>query len=123
MKNVRWLYLRVNILGVSDTEIATQIKDITRKKKQSSPIKEHLRALSLYDDPNGIKTAALKKYLKVYDLKKGGKSIKEIIEDIGNASEKKQSNDLNIQREYKRHFQKAKKIIANIERMDFPGKY
>jgi hypothetical protein len=123
LKYVRWLYLRVNVLGVNDAEIFAQIREAIRKKKQTPSIKEHIRILSLYDDPQGLKISALEKCLKVYDLKREGKSIRKIIENIGTASEKKGSDDLHIQRECKRYYQKAKKIIKNVERLDFPGKY
>jgi hypothetical protein len=122
LKAVRWLYLRINILGVSELDIVSQMREIMKKKKQSPAMRLHKNALSLYDNPQGIR-GELKKYLEVYDLKKSGKSTRQIIECIGTKAEKANSDDNDIQRPYKRYFQKAKKIIRNVERLDFPGKY
>lgn len=122
LKNVRWLYLRVNVLGVNDSEISKQVHAVIKKKKRSPSIKEHIRALSLYDDPQTVRDE-LKMYLEIYDLKKSGKSIRQIIENIGTKAEKAHSKDNDVQRVFKRYIQKAKKIIQNVERLNFPGKY
>jgi hypothetical protein len=63
----------------------------------------------------------LKRYLKVYDLWKSGMNIQDIIKKNGTKSQKEHSEDPDIQRMFRRDIQKAKKIIANVEKGYFPG--
>jgi len=78
----------------------------------------------------------LKRYLMVYDLRTAGLSTDEVILKIGSKREK-QAIELKkkskaeedgfdpetINRNYRRCFAKAKKIIKNLEKGEFPGKY
>jgi len=78
----------------------------------------------------------LETYLNVYDLRTAGLSNDEVILKIGKKREKQaiksdikfknQENSINpenIRRNYRRCFANAKKIIKNLEKGEFPGKY
>jgi hypothetical protein len=97
-------------------EFAMQLKGI-----QGQPTRDKLR-----DE--------LWKYLNVYDLRMKKVSYVDIIRQIGTPAEKEgiekvdsfskgQSNPEDINRMYRRYFQKAKHIIRNTEQGCFPGDY
>jgi len=70
----------------------------------------------------------LKLYLEVYALKKKGLTIREIISEIGKPAEKEKAlyNDpeyKTVEDMYRVYLKKAKRIIKNTERGDFPGRY
>ena len=78
----------------------------------------------------------LNHYLNVYDLRMAGLSNDEVILKIGTKQEKRaiglatkskweeaELDPANIRRNYRRCFEKAKKIIENAEKKEFPGKY
>lgn len=71
-------------------------------------------------DEKHIRIDELKKYLDVYDLRQQKLKPKEIIKRINSNDD---PDDLDIQRAYRDHFQKAKKIIKFVERGIFPGWY
>jgi hypothetical protein len=67
-------------------------------------------------------------YLKVYDLMESGHTIDEVILKLGSKPERQTVREdgekiEDIRRNYRRYYQKAKKVIANIEKGEFPGKY
>lgn len=123
LQEVRWLYIRINPLCITKKEMSNQIWEVLKEKLNDPSMRLHAEAISKYDNPQNVRISSLKKYLRVYDLKKEGKSTRQIIETIGTKKQKNQSDDQEIQREYKRYYQKAKKIIKNVERLDFPGKH
>ena len=122
LKNVRWLFLRVNILGVNESDIIKQIRYVIKKKEKQLSMKLHKDAISLYDGSQGRRDQ-LRTYLKVYDLQRCGETIKQIIERLGSAAEKSKIKDNDVKRNFLRYSSKAKNIIQNVERLDFPGKY
>ncbi len=81
---------------------------------------------------NRIRYAELNTYLVTYDMKKHGKSDKEIIKviydvkDVSDATGKRSKDgksDKELSDEINKYFKYAERIIRNTEKDDFPGKY
>ncbi len=73
--------------------------------------------------PKHRKRDELERYLKIYDLWKEKVKMKDIIKQIGTKSQKADCNNQNVIRVFRADLAKAKKIIKNVERGYFPGKY
>lgn len=67
-----------------------------------------------------IRLNELKRYLRVYELRKSGLRTKEIIKK---EAPKKDPTQLNVQRAFNMDFRKAEQIIRNVEKGIFPGDY
>lgn len=61
----------------------------------------------------------LQRYLKIYDLKKTGMKWPDIFKKT---YPNKEWNELN-RRSIRTEYEKARKIVKNVEKGDFPGKY
>lgn len=86
--------------------------DIVQKKIKNGPTSCRAAKIIRYDE--------LKRYLKVYDLIKSGKKMKEVIEII---SPEQRGDNANVLRAFRRDLTKAKSIIINAEHNVFPGTY
>jgi hypothetical protein len=126
------LYLKIDVINHSMTEILDHLKSIIKKRKNEQPIKK----LSFYAKQNSdttqkiLRIKDLEQYLKVYDLWFNKTKMKDIIGMIGTrteieimANERHDSKYDDVLRKYKLHLQKAKKIIKNVENGFFPGDY
>lgn len=70
-----------------------------------------------------IRFLELKRSLIVYDLWNTGMKLQQIILKIGTAAHKKNYNDEQVQAVYKEDIRRARKIISNVEKGEFPGHY
>jgi len=121
-ESVSYIILGIPIVGTSDMKnISSEIKDIrdrymkTKKAKVCNWVMK--RALS----PSGyIRLDELKLYLQVYDLRKQGLTMPQVIEKL----RPEQSGDpVNVSRQFFSYQKKAKEIIGNVEMGYFPGEY
>ncbi|MEN6318647.1 MAG: hypothetical protein ABFD82_07825 [Syntrophaceae bacterium] len=113
--NQKYLFFKVNILSdMNSDDIAREITKLRTEQKSKTGGKfpyERLRS-------------ELDNYLMVYDLKVfEKKKMADIIKEIGTKSEIDKCNDADTLRQYRRYFRKAKAIIRNVEKNQFPGKY
>ena len=123
LKQSAWFsYLRVSI-----TEDKTAIKeeldkiiDSCREKPNVKNLTEIVRKYSLTPDRKHIRLDVLKTCLEVYDFKMQGLKSKDIIKKHDPNIDCKHES---MQRRYRMHFERAKKIIKNVKHGLFPGKY
>lgn len=115
-------YFRVNLWPPNYDAFKSESDFINILKKQFEKIlKAKYKEISLMR-PKGIKRPEeLKKYLAVYDRKKTGLKWDAIIKELNIKGDKK--DKAIIRREYQRYKAKAERIIQNIERATFPGRY
>lgn len=113
MKNTGHLYLRIDTADHDMKTLEKQFKKLVRDHRK--------KAMFLF--PTGyVKTQELRTYLQAYDLKTKtrGLTIKKLVQIM---DPKRKGEPADIEREFKRYIQKAKKIIANTEKGVFPGTY
>ena len=121
-----YIYLRIN----ADTFTTNDIKEIKRiiKSKKVDFVKRRdtgrwdfrYYTRTYFKKVGRIRYDELQRYLKIYDLKKTGMKWKDIF--------KKTYPDMtwdeqNTRRSIHTEYEKAKKIIKNVEKGDFPGRY
>lgn len=123
LKRTAWF----SFFKVSITEDKSVIKKELDKMINSCKEKPHVKALIetrrnsyLKQDGKHVRIDELKTYLEVYDLKTQGLKPKDIIKKHNPNLDYKYES---MQRLYRRYFEKAKKIIANVKHGLFPGKY
>lgn len=114
-----YIFLAVPMVGnVTTEEISTQIASI-RLEYRNEPIyrladylyKRFKRPISR------VRFDELKRYLRVYDFKQDGLTMKQIIAEI---DPDHKGFDVDVVRSFRSHLQKAKKLIANVEQGIFP---
>lgn len=108
----------------SDEELCKNVMDIIKQFRNDEEGK-FLQAVNrvmegLIPSTVNVKSDAMERYLKVYDLRiVGKKRWKDVIELL---SPQADSKDSNVLRAYQRDLEKAKKIIQSAERGIFPPK-
>ncbi len=135
------LYIVVEFLHGSTEEIIQEFREVlSRRKKEPGSRKAIFEFKGAEGKPTSTdpRIDELQRYLKVYDLRKKGLTISEVIEKVGTKVQREIFLNLkrgkiqltadgnypeNIRRSYLRDLQKAKKIIENVERGYFPGSY
>lgn len=110
-----FLFLRIGADNRNIDYKINYIRDILKKRgkemwdiQYSKPYPEHIRI------------SELQRYLDVYDMRKKGIKLRDIIKSI---EPHKDIDNINVQRAYRMDLQKAKKIIKNTELGLFPGKF
>jgi hypothetical protein len=137
-KNERYLRLQVDVLSdFSNQEIAKQIaKLITKRRKKilKRDLSTYFRkravgteyfrhSIEFIPSSERIRYQELQRYLLIYDLHTEDLTMKQIVERLGTEYEKQHCKEAAIQRSYRLDLQKAKKIIVNVENLEFPGRY
>ena len=144
------LYLLIEFQHATNKEIIKEFHNILRNRRKVPAVKESWRAIKgmkmestnkekrpLENDPQESEKylyRELHRYLKVYDYRKERFKFSEITDKIQkefpkiNPLEDTDENydhylPSNLERETKRDFEKAKKIICNVERGYFPGDF
>lgn len=114
-----YIFLAVPMVGnVTMEEISAQIASI-RLEYRNEPIyrladylyKRFKRPISR------VRFDELKRYLRVYDLKQAGLTMKQIIAEI---DPDPKGDDVDVMRSFRSYLQKAKKLIDNVEHGLFP---
>ncbi|MBI4804621.1 MAG: hypothetical protein HY795_05235 [Desulfovibrio sp.] len=115
------LFVEIDIVGLSNKQIFNQIKDLinSHKDKIKYEQKHSLHDSFQFQHPTVTgNLEELRRYLRAFDLKKEGKTIREISSAIY-----ERDLDDDVRRVVLRDIDKAKRIIANAEIGLFPGKY
>ena len=122
MKRLPFLYLMVD---PANEDTKSQFNAILKDRKRSdSTIRSWVFTQKIRSTPMGtIRLSELEQYLKIFDLKKQGHTIRQIIEEAGTEAQKQDPDNHDTHRLFRLHLQKARKIIRNVERGIFPGKY
>ena len=113
------IYLEIITFGKTKAELV-ELFDKHIKEVKNKPLTRHMESRFFAKPTTRIRADELSRYLKVYDLKKQGLTMKEIIQTI---DPNNNGDDANVLRAYNRDHSKAKKIIKNVERNLFPGDY
>ncbi len=114
-----YIFLAVPMVGnVTMDEISTQIASI-RLKYRNEPIYKLADYLyKRFKRPiSRVRFDELKRYLRVYDLKQDGLTMKQIIAEI---DPDHKGFDVDVMRSFRSYLQKAKKLIDNVEQGIFP---
>lgn len=113
--------MKVNVSGNSAQELRKQFKRLILAKKREpivkvadQSIKRHWKISTEY-----IRFDELERHLKVYDKFSEGMSVNDIVR----AGQFYEPDNQSSKRLVYMDIQKAKKIIDNVERGEFPGKY
>lgn len=116
-----YIYLRINADAFTIDDIK-EIKRIIRRKKEDF-IKRRDGSFFMhktyFKEVGRIRYDELQRYLKIYDLKKTGMKWPDIFKKT---YPNKEWNELN-RRSIRTEYEKARKIVKNVEKGDFPGKY
>ena len=120
-----YVYLVVDVVDKSLKDLTKQFEKIVRKHKQDTSIKQLKEDQKRYFKPISnkdeyIRIEEIKRYLKVYDLKKKGLRIQDIIKEFKRTTK---ASPVDVQRAYYLDIKRAKKIIENVEKGVFPGEY
>ena len=120
-----FLYLRIDLTKHSTTEILRHVKALVNKKKSERSIKymSFINKQNIAITSQRLMRDEIEHYLKTYDLWRSKIKLKDIIKKIGKPAEKAALNDEDLLRKYRQYLQKAKRIIENVEKGFFPGKY
>jgi hypothetical protein len=132
-----WGKIRIEVnLHIPTEELVKEFRAYVSQKRKEYETREFAMQLKgIQGQPTRDKLRdELWKYLNVYDLRMKGASYVDIVRQIGTPAEKegikkmdsiskRQSNPQDINRMYRRYFQKAKRIIRNTEQGCFPGDY
>ncbi|MEE9913254.1 MAG: hypothetical protein K4571_16205 [Deltaproteobacteria bacterium] len=115
----QYIFLAVPVVGREDmATISEQIKKIRDKYRKTTTVKEADKELRKFNMPSTrLRLEELKKYLNVYDHRKAGLKMEQVIKELAPAGKG------DVHREFNRFQKKAKKIIENVEKGIFPGKY
>lgn len=121
------IYIKIDLTKGSKEEIVKNIERLLKKRSKEPGVKgiHRLNSANSFSRAKNIRINDLANYLRVYDLKKNGKSNKQIIKQLGTKSDiaALNSKDQNVIRKYKLYHKNAKKIIDNVENGEFPGPY
>jgi hypothetical protein len=116
-KEYEFIFLAVPMVGgVTMDDISKQIANIRKKWAKDFDI-EDFNSRRFSRPVSRVRYTELKRYLRVYDLKKQGLKMKEVIAQI-NPDQK--GDSANVLRSFYMDLQKAKKIIENVESGSFP---
>jgi len=112
-----YIFLAVPMVGgLTVKEISNQIIDIRKKWADKFDIQDyHFRRFNM--PVSRVRYTELKRYLDIYDQKKQGYKMKEIIKRV---DPDRIGEDANILRSFYMDLQKAKRIINNVEYGSFP---
>jgi hypothetical protein len=121
-----YVLVKVRAIGEPLQELVQEFKKVINEELAKPDIKkakETLRRKSVREKKvkrSKVRFDELRRYLKVYDLKKQGLTIKAIAKELGFPDA-----DENIERVFKADLRKARLIISNYMKnnRDFPGKY
>ena len=118
----QYIFLAVPVVGREDMKmIAKQIKRLRDIYKKTTNVKEADNGLRKFRMTSTRLTSnELKYYLKVYDYRKKGLSMAEVIKEMAPGENCK---DMDVQDKFYRFQRYAIKIIKNVEKGTFPGKY
>ena len=116
-----YIYLRINADAFTTDDIK-EIKRIIRRKKEDFIKRRdgnYTMHKTYFKEVGRIRYDELQRYLKIYDLKKTGMKWPDIFKKT---YPNKEWNELN-RRSIRTEYDKAKKIVKNVENGNFPGKY
>lgn len=114
-----YIFLAVPMVGnVAIEEISKQIASFRMKYKKEPLYRLADYMFKRFKRPiSRVRFDEMKRYLRVYDLKQAGHTIKEIIAEI---DPNRKGFDANIVRSFRSDLQKARKLIDNVEHGFFP---
>jgi hypothetical protein len=115
------VYLRINLVAADVKELGAVFENILKERKTDGFVKSAECFICLPE--NGRMAKELEHYLKIYDQKEMDLSTEKIIKKVGTEAEKNDPKNLYNQDQYRAKLAKARKIIYNVERCQFPGKY
>jgi len=116
-----YIYLRINADAFTTDDIK-EIKRIIRRKKEDFIKRRdgnYTMHKTYFKEVGRIRYDELQRYLKIYDLKITGMKWPDIFKKT---YPNKEWNELN-RRSIRTEYDKAKKIVKNVENGNFPGKY
>ncbi|HUN55326.1 MAG TPA: hypothetical protein VMU29_09240 [Smithella sp.] len=118
----QYIFLAVPVVGREDMKmIAKQIKRLRDKYKKTTTVKEADKEIRKFRmTSTRLISNELKYYLKVYDYRRKGLSMAEVIKEMAPGENCK---DMGVQDKFYRFQRYATKIIKNVEKGTFPGKY
>ncbi len=119
-------FLLVNVARTSKKDLEEQFTEFIKERKQDHTMKKLERnAKRNYEVSSNtmiwksnLRSDELKRYLEIFDLRREGFSMKQIIE-----MSEKDSTDTNIVSKFHQDLKRARKIIKNVEAGSFPGNY
>jgi hypothetical protein len=118
------LYLEIDLIGEDTGPIMKMINERIMMEKKNPIIQYWHNFLDRTNWPRDRKAYALLiRYLKVYDLKRKGLKLGQIVQKIGSETQRANYNDDIVQSAFREDLAKAKRIIANVEECRFPGYY
>lgn len=122
---ITYMFLAIPLVGNKDKKgISSEIKkirDYYKSQKEVQNADAVLREALLPKRKIRIREEELEKYLEVYDLRKQGVPMREVIKKVTTSGEDPLYGY--VTRKYNLYQSKAKKIIRNAENFVFPGNY
>lgn len=119
-----YIFVAVPVVGQEDMPIiAKQIKKIRDAYKKTAGVKKADKEIRTFPLPSTrIRKEELERYLDVFDFRYGNQRLK--MKEVMKAVNKKRNESVAENESEFFHYQsKAKKIIENVEKGYFPGKY
>lgn len=112
-----FIFLAVPMVGkVTIEDISKQIADIRKKWKNEFATRDfYFRRFRM--PVSRVRLDEMKRYLRVYDLKQQGKTMKEIIAEI---DPDRRGEEANVLRSFRNDLRKAKDIVSSVEGGSFP---
>lgn len=119
------LYVVVDVSsGFTVEQLSSAFANAVRERRDHPQVRATNQWFSGLSDIAGrVNEDALKRYLKVYDLRREGRTMREVILEIGTKHHKDTCDNINVHRAYLQDLAKAKRIIENVEQGVFPGDY
>jgi hypothetical protein len=119
---ITYMFVAIPLVGETNMEeISSQIVKIKEQYKNKKSVKEADAELRIGFLPTTrIKKKELENYLKVYDLRKKGMKMTDVIKAM---APNKDCKEVDVQRKFYRFQKKAESIIKNVEKRRFPGNY
>ena len=119
-------FLIVNVARKSKEELENQFTEFIKKQKQEPNIKklewDSKRNYKIFSNTkyrhSSLRVDELKRYLNIYDMRKNGLSMSEIIKTMG-----KDNKNTDTRSIFHQDLKRARKIIKNVESGTFPGNY
>lgn len=120
--SVSYIFLGIPIVGTANMKsISAEIKTIRDSYMKTEKAKVCDGIMKQAIAPSGqIRLDELNFYLKVYDLRKEGLTMPQVIKKL---RPEQSSDSTNVSRQFFSFQKKAKQIISNVEYGYFPGKY
>lgn len=134
ISNAHWpvIYMKVYVYGSTVDDLTKQFVEIVKKRKEEPNVKQYeieykkYRKQPITDSMKKkfyYRIKELERYLKVYKLRIKEKLPMSDVISTFDPNPNIDNKDVNVQRVYYQHLQRAKKLIKNAEKGNFPGDY